>query len=309
MTLTGLPANRLRCSGCKSYRKVTDYPLRDDGYRLSTCRTCQNRKREQYREKKGEFIQGRHDRRVRREQTARVQRQKQGIWTLEERASWEVTRKEQEEEGQRWAKLSDDELQWYREERQWEIEQDRQWDEIDIFTDKIPTDLEPQLHPQLHLQLHTQKMYEGWQTAGELWETQQPIIEPIQVVETITDPALTDDSYESFTDDDTDRYCSSCAQIRPPSAFGRFFTCNICRKRKAPSNQARNARRKIQAKESRASQPRPTNLRELLRTWSDLTGEQGLRERHQIKRYGRIKFPEEVLRRPLVVDDYIGNNT
>ena len=69
-----LPLNRLRCSGCKSFRPITSFPFHDNenGYRLYTCVTCLTRKRDQYREAKGEFIQERHDRRVLRAKRAKL---------------------------------------------------------------------------------------------------------------------------------------------------------------------------------------------------------------------------------------------
>lgn len=70
--------------------------------------------------------------------------------------------------------------------------------------------------------------------------------------------------------------------------------------------ETRNTRRRIQAREARALEPRPgdTDLRELLRRWTEHAGEQELKGRLQIERYGRVAFPAEVLRRPLVIENY-----
>jgi hypothetical protein len=51
-----LPLERFRCSACKCFRPITDYPLRDDNFRASTCRTCHERDRDSYRERKGEPV-------------------------------------------------------------------------------------------------------------------------------------------------------------------------------------------------------------------------------------------------------------
>jgi len=130
-----LPLNRLRCSGCKSFRSITSFPFHENGYRLYTCETCLTRKHDQYREAKGEFIQERHDRRFLRAKRAKLRAQKRGIW---DPADLEKALAEGEAQRQAWdewrefqARLQDDELQWYKEERQWEIEQERKWEEND----------------------------------------------------------------------------------------------------------------------------------------------------------------------------------
>ena len=132
-----LPLNRLRCSGCKSFRPISSFPFHDNenGYRLYTCVTCLTRKHDQYREAKGEFIQERHDRRVLRAKRAKLRAQKRGIWDpvdLEKAlAKGEAQRRAWDEWREFQARLQDDELQWYKEERQWEIEQERKWEEND----------------------------------------------------------------------------------------------------------------------------------------------------------------------------------
>ena len=50
-----LPLERFRCSMCKCFRSITDYPLRDD-YRAFTCRMCRERDRDSYRKQKGEPV-------------------------------------------------------------------------------------------------------------------------------------------------------------------------------------------------------------------------------------------------------------
>ena len=126
-----LPLNRLRCSGCKSFRPITSFPFHENGYRLYTCETCLIRKHDQYREATGEFIQERYDRRVLRAKRAKLQAQKRGIWDpvdLEKAlAEGEVQREWREFQ----ARLQDDEWQWDKEEKQWEIEQERKWEEND----------------------------------------------------------------------------------------------------------------------------------------------------------------------------------
>ena len=51
-----LPLERFRYSKCKCFRPITDYPLRDDDYRASTCRACHERDSDTYRERKGEPV-------------------------------------------------------------------------------------------------------------------------------------------------------------------------------------------------------------------------------------------------------------
>jgi len=40
---SNLPPNRLRCSDCKAFRSITDFPF-EDGFRKSTCTKCQFRR-------------------------------------------------------------------------------------------------------------------------------------------------------------------------------------------------------------------------------------------------------------------------
>jgi hypothetical protein len=126
-----LPLNRLRCSGCKSFRPITSFPFYENGYRLYTCEICLIRKHDQYREATGEFIQERYDRRILRAKRAKLRAQKRGIWDpvdLEKAlAEGEVQREWREFQ----ARLQDDEWQWDKEEKQWEIEQERKWEEND----------------------------------------------------------------------------------------------------------------------------------------------------------------------------------
>ena len=123
---------------------------------------------------------------------------KQGIKTPEELAEQAVER----EHVQQWLRLrnSNEEYQWGREERQWEIEQDqRQWAEVDIFTDEFTEPVEQPRKSYVTL-TDPQRTFEGWQTAGELWEAQQPLKPVI--------PVRIEPTNESFG---TARYCSSCA--------------------------------------------------------------------------------------------------
>jgi hypothetical protein len=109
-----LPLNRLRCSGCKSFRLITSFPFRESGYRLYTCVTCLTRKHDQYREATGEFIQERYDRRVLRAKRAKLRAQKRGIWDpvdLEKAlAEGEAQRQAWDEWREFQARLQDDEL-------------------------------------------------------------------------------------------------------------------------------------------------------------------------------------------------------
>jgi hypothetical protein len=51
-----LPLERFHCSKCKQFRPITDYPLRDDNFRASYYYICHARRRDQYREEKGEPV-------------------------------------------------------------------------------------------------------------------------------------------------------------------------------------------------------------------------------------------------------------
>jgi hypothetical protein len=68
--MDSLPLNLLKCSGASL--SIIRFPFCDNGYHLSTYEVCQSRKREQYREAKGELIQRRHNRRLSRARRAKL---------------------------------------------------------------------------------------------------------------------------------------------------------------------------------------------------------------------------------------------
>ena len=91
-----LPLERFRCSKCKCFRPITDYPLQDDNYRAFTCRICHERDRDSYRERKGELTKERRAWRFTRAQRvvekalhARIRGEKTKKWWLEARKRWE----------------------------------------------------------------------------------------------------------------------------------------------------------------------------------------------------------------------------
>jgi hypothetical protein len=48
-----LPLERFRCSKCRCFRPITDYPLGQDDFRAATCSIWDVRRRDEYREQKG----------------------------------------------------------------------------------------------------------------------------------------------------------------------------------------------------------------------------------------------------------------
>ncbi|KAH8775016.1 hypothetical protein F5882DRAFT_164682 [Hyaloscypha sp. PMI_1271] len=50
------PLERFRCSKCKSFRPITDYPLDQSNFRAATCSVCHARRRDEYCEGKGEPV-------------------------------------------------------------------------------------------------------------------------------------------------------------------------------------------------------------------------------------------------------------
>ena len=92
------PLERFRCSKCKSFRLITNYPLdQQSNFRAATCSVCHTRRRDEYREGKGEPVskEGRA-RRFRRAQRVvekalqgRIREEKlKGHW-LKARERWE----------------------------------------------------------------------------------------------------------------------------------------------------------------------------------------------------------------------------
>jgi hypothetical protein len=91
------PLERFRCSKCKSFRPITDYPLDQSNFRAATCSICHTRRRDEYCEGKGEPVskEGRA-RRFRRAQRVvekalrgRIREEKlKGHW-LKARERWE----------------------------------------------------------------------------------------------------------------------------------------------------------------------------------------------------------------------------
>jgi hypothetical protein len=91
-----LPLKRFRCSKCKCFRPITDYPLQDDNYRAFTCRICHERDRDSYRKRKGELTKERQAWRFTRAQRvvekalhARIRGEKTKKWWLEAQKRWE----------------------------------------------------------------------------------------------------------------------------------------------------------------------------------------------------------------------------
>jgi hypothetical protein len=50
------PLERFRCSKCKCFRPITDYPLDLRDFRAATCSACHVQRRDSYREQKGEPV-------------------------------------------------------------------------------------------------------------------------------------------------------------------------------------------------------------------------------------------------------------
>jgi hypothetical protein len=50
------PLERFRCSKCKSFWPITDYPLDQSNFRAATCSVCHTRRRDEYCKGKGEPV-------------------------------------------------------------------------------------------------------------------------------------------------------------------------------------------------------------------------------------------------------------
>ena len=92
-----LPLERFRCSKCRCFRPITDYPLQDDNFRASTCSICHAHRRDEYLEQKGEPVsQARRARQlikarqvIKKALRVRIQGEKRKKWWLEARKRWE----------------------------------------------------------------------------------------------------------------------------------------------------------------------------------------------------------------------------
>jgi hypothetical protein len=96
------------------------------------------------------------------------------------------------------------------------------------------------------------------------------------------------------------RYCSGCNQLRQPSQFTKFRTCEICRKINTKAQ-----RRRVQQGQQSNSQQQSDYLRHQaevhLRQWVQQSGEQELKS----QKYYPLPPLNEHKRRPLTVDDYL----
>ena len=96
----------------------------------------------------------------------------------------------------------------------------------------------------------------------------------------------------------TSRYCSGCNQLRQPSQFGRFKTCEICRtiNKKAQLQRARQGRVYNQGHRIQRAQRH-------LQQWVQQAGEE---EVHNTEMRSKGGLPHAYKkRRPLTIDDYL----
>jgi hypothetical protein len=92
--------------------------------------------------------------------------------------------------------------------------------------------------------------------------------------------------------EEQEQYCSSCTQKKPLLDFGRFLTCNTCRRRNTKAKQGKTRRIKaLIQKQKLASRSTREQLERSIQAWSQFAGED------KLARYS--------LTRPLTVEDYL----
>jgi hypothetical protein len=99
------------------------------------------------------------------------------------------------------------------------------------------------------------------------------------------------ESRQDTEEQEQEQYCSSCTQKKPLLDFGRFLTCNTCRRRNAKAKQGTRRTKASIQKQKLASRPTREQLEKSIRAWSQFSGEDKLK-RHS-------------LTRPLTVEDYL----
>jgi hypothetical protein len=278
-----LSLERFRCSKCKRFRPITDYPLRDDDFRASTCRTCHEKDRDSYRERKGEPVS--KEGRVRR--FAQAQR-------VVERALRARIREE-------------------RIKRNW-LEARERWERGELAG--VNDSFEEGVYrkgPYRQWVGYTDPREEGWEGvtgAGEAWEGESNGEgEESEGEGSLADgqdgwgeflgeregSAGSQEGRESSTgvveeeNSPQEQFCSSCNQKKPLIAFGRFLTCNTCRGRNRRVKQARQVKHKATYKVAKATRE---EIELSIQARASLTGEYILRG----------KFT-----RPLTIEDYLDN--
>ena len=91
------PLERFKCFKCKCFKPIADYPLDSRDFRAATCSACHARRRDEYREQKGEVIPERRAWRFKRAQQVvekalreRIRVEKRQKQWLEKQERWRV---------------------------------------------------------------------------------------------------------------------------------------------------------------------------------------------------------------------------
>ena len=195
--IPSLPPERFRCSKCKCFRLIQDYPFKDS-FRALSCCACHVQRRDQYREQKGEEIS--QEGRARR--FTRAQRVVEKALKARLRKEQAIDRRErQREQGQKFWEPQAVQEYWQREQESRERRERYQ---------------EGREGPQ-----GVQEDWEGLQGDQEdcdNWQGEQ-------------------EGRQGTEEQEQEQYCSSCTQKKPLLDFGRFLTCTACRRRNTKAKQ------------------------------------------------------------------------
>lgn len=97
----------------------------------------------------------------------------------------------------------------------------------------------------------------------------------------------TDEPTDKPTNEPTgepDQFCSSCNLRKPLSAFGRFFTCETCRRRNTKTKRRRNQASKIEIAKQREDFRPVDGLERHLQLWQEQSRE------HILLRHSRTRL-------------------
>jgi hypothetical protein len=318
------PLERFRCSKCKSFRPITDYPLdRQSNFRAATCSVCHARRRDEYCEGKGEPVskEGRA-RRFRRAQRV-VEKALQGRIREERLKGHWLKARERWVQGESYYRKGFEEGV-YREGpyRQWAGYTDPRGSTGVGESLREGSQGEESWEGLTDEEGSSTGLQDGWggfpgengawegSTGGsEAWEGPREEREgstgegtgskgltgasgawehPRESRESSIAPVEGPYELQETRESPQEQYCSSCNRRKPLTDFGQFFTCNTCREQNKRANRARRTRVK------KAVPPRPKATKQQL--------ERVIQARASTSEY-KLSFNKAT--RPITIEDYL----
>ncbi|KAH8775822.1 hypothetical protein BGZ57DRAFT_1004729 [Hyaloscypha finlandica] len=296
-----LPLERFRCSKCKCFRPITDYPLDSRDFRAATCSACHTRRRDSYREQRGMPVS----------QEGRVRRFKRAQRVVEKALRTRIRREEVREravkaqEREEWWERTGQEL-WREAIQKGEDPRIQGWEEAARAREGLREGESSTgvgkgwegLREGREGFAGGSEAWEGLREEEESWEGAMDGEEgSASESEAWKGPQESGDKNinreESLrgSTGPQEQYCSSCNQKKPLIDFGRFLTCNPCREKNKRVKEARRVKHKASYIAPKATQ---AELERSLRAWD---------------KRSEFKLLLNTQTRPLALEDYINKSS